>query len=128
MNPRFSQLHSSNEKISDRSLIVHFKTNPAITIIVAYAPTEDKCVPDKNTFYDNPEKYTLDALPHNVLILAGDLNARLGPDSHLTNPRAIGNHTYHDKTDDNGNRLINYCEACNMRSTQTRFPQPKART
>ena len=127
MNPRFSLLHSSTEKISDRILIVHFKTNPAITISVAYAPTEDKCDADKDTFYDNLQKCTLYAPPHNVLILTGDLNARLGLDSHLTNPRAIDNHTYHDKTDDNGNRLVNYCEACNIRSTQTRFPQPKAR-
>jgi hypothetical protein len=128
MNPRFSALHSSTEKISDRILIVHFKTNPAITIIVAYAPTEDKCDADKNAFYDDLQKCTLDVPPHNVLILVGDLNARLGSDSHLTNPRSIGKHTYHDTTDDNGNRLANYCEACNMRSTQTRFPQPKSRT
>ena len=128
MNPRFSALHSSTEKISDRILIIHFNTNPAITIIVAYAPTEDKCDADKELFYDDLQKCTLDVPPHNVLMLAGDLNARVGLDSHSTNPRVIGKHTYHDTTDDNGNRLLNYCETCNMRSTQTRFPQPKSRT
>ena len=128
MNPRFSALHSSTEKISDRILIVHFNTNPAITIIVAYAPTEDKCDADKELFYDDLQKCTLDVPPHNVLMLAGDLNARVGLDSHSANPRVIGKHTYHDTTDDNGNRLLNYCETCNMRSTQTRFPQPKSRT
>ncbi len=39
MNPRFSALLSSTEEISDRILMAHFKGNPAITIIVAYAPT-----------------------------------------------------------------------------------------
>lgn len=83
---------------------------------------------DKDIFYDYLQKCTLDVPPHNVLILAGDLNARVGSDSHSINPRAIDKHTYHDTKDDNGNRLVNYCETCNMRSTQTRFPQPISRT
>ena len=128
MNPRFATLFSSAEKISDRILMVHFKGNPAITIIVAYAPTGDKNTADKDTFYDDLQQCTLDVPPHNVLILAGDMNARVGADSHATNPRAIGKYTYHDSTDDNGNRLVNYCERCNMRSTQTRVPQPKPRS
>lgn len=128
MNPRLTALLSSTEKISDRILMSHFKDNPAITIIVAYAPTEDKNNVDKDLFYDDLQQCTLDVPPHNVLILAGDLNARVGAHSHTANPRVIGKHTYHNSTDDNGNRLVNYCENCNMRSTQARFPQPKSRS
>ncbi|CAF4028768.1 unnamed protein product, partial [Rotaria magnacalcarata] len=109
-------------------MMVHFKGNPAITIIIVYAPTEDKSDIEKDTFYDDLEKCTQDIPPHNVLILAGDFNARIGIDSHKTNPRVIGKHTYHHSTDDNGNRLVNYCEACNIRSTQSRFPQPQSRS
>jgi len=128
INPRMSAFFGSSEKISNRIMMVHFKGNPTTTIIIAYAPTEDKSDAEKDTFYDDLQRCTHDVPPHNVLILAGDLNARLGSDSHTTNPRAIGKHTYHHSTDDNGNRLVNYCEACNMRSTQTRFPQPKSRS
>ena len=127
MNPRMSAFFSSSEKISNRIMAMHFMGNPAITISITYAPTEDKSEAEKDTFYDDLQRYTHDVPPHNVLILAGDLNARLGSDSHTTNPRAIGKYTYHHSTDDNGNRLVNYCEACNMRSTQTRFPQPQSR-
>ncbi|CAF1638407.1 unnamed protein product [Adineta ricciae] len=119
--------------------------NPAMTVIVTYAPTEDKNerekIPSTTTYkgnseqwisaksgYRNISRYTHGVPTHNVLILAGDLNARLGSDSHTTNPRAIGKYTYHQSTYDNGNRLVNYCKACNMRSTQTRFPQPQSRS
>jgi hypothetical protein len=112
-----------SEKISNRIMMVHFKGNPTITIIVAYAPTEDKSVTEKDTVYDDLQRCTHDVPPHNVLILGSDLNARLGSDSHTTNPRAIGKYTYHHSTDDNGNRLLNYGEACNMRPAQTCFPQ-----
>ncbi|CAF1615910.1 unnamed protein product, partial [Adineta ricciae] len=128
MNPRMSAFFSSSEKISNRIMAVHFMGNPAITIIITYAPTEDKSDVEKDMFYDDLQRYTHDVPSHNVLILAGDLNARLGSDSHTTNSRAIGQYTYHHSTDDNGNRLVNYCEACNMRSTQTRFPQPQSRS
>ncbi|CAF1276691.1 unnamed protein product [Adineta ricciae] len=109
-------------------MAVHFMGNPAITIIITYAATEDKSDVEKDMFYDDLQRYTHDVPSHNVLILAGDLNARLGSDSHTTNPRTIGKYTYHHSTDDNGNGLANYCEACNMRSTQTRFPQPQSRS
>jgi hypothetical protein len=83
---------------------------------------------EKDTFDEDLQKCTLDAPPHNVLILASDLNVSLGFNSHSTNPRAIDKYTYDDTTDDNGNRLVNYCEICNMRSIQTRFPQRKSRS
>ncbi|CAF1519316.1 unnamed protein product [Adineta ricciae] len=86
MNPRFSALISSSEKISYRILMVRFKGNPAITIIVAYAPIEDKSTADKDVAYDDLQQFTLDVPPHYILILAGDLNARTGTYSHSTNP------------------------------------------
>ncbi|CAM4934583.1 unnamed protein product [Rotaria socialis] len=128
INPRMSAFFNSSEKVSNRIMMVHFNGNPATTIIIAYAPTEDKSDIEKDTFYNDLQQCTLDVPPHNVLILADDLNARIGTDSHTTNPRTIGKYTYHQLTDDNGNRLINYCETCNMRSTQTRFPHPKSRS
>jgi len=49
MNPRMSAFFGSSEKISNHIMMVHFKGNPTITIIVAYAPTEDKSVTEKKT-------------------------------------------------------------------------------
>ncbi|CAF1456765.1 unnamed protein product [Rotaria magnacalcarata] len=109
-------------------MTVHFNGNSATTIIIACAPTEKNSDIEKTPSRMNCNMCKLDVLPHNVLILAGDLNARIGTDSHTTNPRIIGRCTYHQLTDDNGNRLINYCETCSMRSIQTRFPHPKSRS
>ncbi|CAF1687472.1 unnamed protein product, partial [Adineta ricciae] len=92
MNPRMPAFFSSSENISNRIMAVHFMGNPAITIIITYAPTEDKSDVEKDMFYDDLQRYT------------------------------------HDVSSHNGNRLVNYCEACNMRSTQTRFPQPQSRS
>ena len=128
MNPRMSAFFGSSEKISDRIMIVNLKGNPAITIIIAYALTEDQNDRKKDNFYDTLETCTQDVPPHNVLILAGNFNARIGSDSYITNSRAIGKYTYHHSTDDKGNRLVNYCEICNFRSTQSRFPQPQSRS
>jgi hypothetical protein len=44
-----SAFFGSSEKISNHIMMVHFKGNPTITIIVAYAPTEDKSVTEKKT-------------------------------------------------------------------------------
>ena len=95
-------------------MMVHSNSNPMLTIIVAYAPTEDKNDAEKDTFYEDLQKCTQDVPLYNVVILAGDLNARVGLENHTTNPRAIGQFTYHEKTDENGTRLVSYCEACNM--------------
>jgi endonuclease/exonuclease/phosphatase family metal-dependent hydrolase len=108
--------------------MAHFKGNPAITIIVAYSPTKDTSDREKDAFYEDFQNWINSITPQNVLILAGDLNARLGSDTHSTNSRAIGKYTYHDVNDDNGKWLINYYETYKMRSTQTRFPQPKSRS
>ena len=99
-----------------------------LTIIVALVPTEDKNDDEKGIFYEDLQKYTQDVALHSVVILSGDLNARIGFDRHTTYRQAIGKFTYCDKTDENGGRLVNYCEACDIRSTQTRFPQPKSKS
>ena len=128
ISPKLTTYLSSTDKISDRILVASFRGNPSITIIVAYAPTEDKCESVKKPFYEDLKRITDSIPPHNVIILAGDLNARVGADSSITNPRTVGRYPYHEETNGNGEMLINYCESSNMRSMQTRFRHPKSRT
>jgi len=77
ISPKLTKYLSSTDKISDRILVASFKGNPSITIIVAYAPTEDKCESVKKPFYEDLKRITDSIPPHNVIILAGDLNARI---------------------------------------------------
>ena len=103
-----------------------FAGNPETTIIIVYAPTEEKSETIKDLFYTDLLKCTNEVAPHNLLILAGDFNARIGADSSITSPVAIGKHTFHQITNKNGNKLVEFCEAANVRSTQSRFPHPKS--
>lgn len=128
MRPKISKLHSSSEKISDRNMLVHFNENSSTTVIVVYAPIEDYPDEDKDYFYKLLHSCTNDIPQYNIKIAAGDFNARIGGDNHKTDPRSVGRYTYHDNTNNNGSRLINYMDACNMRSTNTRFPQLKSRS
>ena len=56
-----------------------------------------------------------------MLIIAGDFNARIGQDSSDANTRVIGKHALHEKTNDNGSRLIEFCEATDT----IQIPTPK---
>ena len=96
-------------------MMVHFKNNPILTIIVAYAPKDDKNDAEKDILYEDLHKCIQDVPPHNVVILVGDLNARIGYARHTTNTPAISKFTDHDKTDENNYRPVNYCGARNMR-------------
>lgn len=73
---------------SNRILIVTIDYNPKITIICAYAPTEEVPVGEKYTFYDNLTDCLCDISLHNYIVLMGDLNARVG--SSDTDRKAVG--------------------------------------
>ena len=101
-------------------LLVTINCNPKITIFCTYAPTEEASATDKDTFYNNLTDCIQDVPLHNFVVLMGDLNARIGPsNAHL---KTIGRHPYHKETNDNGNRLIDLCEANNMCIATTRKP------
>ena len=79
----------------------------------------------RDEFYAELLKCAQDVPPHNMLVIAGDFNARIGQDSSSSTTRVIGKHFLHEKTNDNGNRLVEFCEATDMRPAQFRFPHPK---
>jgi hypothetical protein len=117
----------SSTKITDRIMTANFAGNPATTVIVAYAPTEEKTEKVKDEFYAELLKCAQDVPPHNMLVIAGDFNARIGQDSSSSTTRVIGKHFLHEETNDNGNRLVEFCEAADMRPAQFKFPHPKQR-
>jgi hypothetical protein len=96
-------------------------------IISEYAPTETSAVDSKDRFYDDLRDLILSILTHTIIILAGDFNVRLGKDKRLTNRRIIGNNCYHDITNENGQRLIDLCEATDLRTAHTHFANRRSR-
>ena len=111
-------MHIKN--ISNRVLLVTI--NRKITIIRTYAPTEEGSATDRETFYNSLTDCIREVPLHNLVVLLGDLNARIGPsNAHL---KAIGRYPYHKETNDNGNRPIDLCEANNTCFATTRKPHP----
>ncbi|CAM4681115.1 unnamed protein product [Leuciscus chuanchicus] len=126
-NSEAAKTMTSTTKVSDRIMKANFAGNPTTTVIVAYAPTEEKPKAEKDEFYAKLLKCAQEVPPHNMLVIAGDFNARIGLDSSILNPRAVGKHALHEKTNDNGSRLVEFCETTNTRSAQFRFPHKKSR-
>ena len=93
------------EVISERILHATFHGNPRRSITVVYAPTE--CGPStaKDDFYASLAEHLEQLKRHDINLVVGDFNARIGTDSHHTHPEVVGRYCYHDQTNDNGERL-----------------------
>lgn len=115
------------DQVSDRIAMVTIAGNPEITIIGVYAPTEDKEVEVKDRFYSEVEA-ALAAIPtHNIVLLVGDLNARLGLDRVGDREQQLGRYLYHQVTNDNGDRLHQLARLYNLRHAQSMFPHRTGR-
>uniref|UniRef100_H3AVD9 Reverse transcriptase domain-containing protein n=1 Tax=Latimeria chalumnae TaxID=7897 RepID=H3AVD9_LATCH len=115
------------ESINSCIMVAYFGSDPILTIVSAYTPTEEAIQQEKDDFYKALTNIILSIPPHNILIVAGDLNARISAQSHQTLPRNIVRYMFHDKTNNNGERLVNLCETCNLHGTQQRFKHTKRR-
>ncbi len=62
------------------------------TVTVIYAPTESATSEVKDDFYDSLEEHLEKVKRHNIHLIVGDFNARIGRDSHTSNPAVIGPH------------------------------------
>jgi hypothetical protein len=124
---RLQKVITNKTKISDRILRVDFAGNPATTVVVVYAPTNDKSTEITDQFYNDLIKCKIEVPPHKMLIIAGDFNARIGTDSATANPKIVGKHMYQEESNKNGLKLVEFCETADLRPTQTRFPHPKSR-
>ncbi len=115
----------SMENISSRILVVHFEGNPRTSIVVVYAPTEMATADEKDLFYKDLSDTIINIPPHRLVVVLGDFNARIGMNSLKQYPQVIERHLYHEKSNNNGNRLVELCSQTQMREAQSIFPQPK---
>jgi hypothetical protein len=101
---KISLLHSEpwNNRICKIGLKGRFRN---ITVILAYALTNDKDDQEKERFYENLE--LLNRIPrHDMVIIMGDFDAKIGNKEHLQ--PVAGPHTTHDFSNENANRLIQF--------------------
>ena len=99
------------ERVSKRIIKASFQGNPALTVIVAYTPTEGDGDENKVNFYRNFRKSLESVAQHNFLAVLGDFNARLGSDDALF--------TASPETSDNGRRLLEVMEEHQLLAANT---------
>jgi exonuclease III len=75
-------------------------------LINVNGPTEDSDEEEKENFYDVLNKVYKKYPRHDVKIILGDMNAQVGKD--LVCERNVGKYEVHEKTNDNGSRLIDF--------------------
>lgn len=127
INKKLASKSVTVEEVNSRIMVLHVENNPRISAIVAYAPTENAEEAAKEEFYCTLSKTIESVPPHNIQLVLGDFNARIGKDSNRNNPRIVGQHTFHDETNANGERLVSMCESHSLRPTSSRFPHRKGR-
>jgi len=90
-----------------------------ITVINAYAPTEDKTEEIKEQFYDHLQS-VVDKVPKNdLIIILGDVNAKFGKEPAYQ--KITGKYILHKETNRNGELQCVFAAANNMIVTSTQF-------
>ncbi len=110
--------------INERILKVRFNSKYAkLTIIQCYAPTNQAEDEEKENFYDALQR-EVDSTPrHDVLMVNGDLNAKVGSDN--TNKEGVmGKHGL-GVINENGQRFVDFCANNNLVIGGTIFPHKR---
>ena len=113
LNTKSKSSLASIQAHSERILIANFQGNPATTVIVNYCPTNVANEDIIEGHYDNLRS-AIDSIPaHNVLIVVGDFNARVGPED--------AKFTYHSETNRNGKYLVELAVEKSLIISNTQF-------
>jgi exonuclease III len=115
---------SACKLVSKRILRVRIHFSPINVILIAvYAPVN----PSSKSMADDSEKFyadlqvAVDQLKKgDILLIIGDLNARLGDQEHLTAPQCVGSFTT-DVQNANGVKLLDFCILNDLVVTHTFF-------
>ena len=114
LSPKAHKALNSVETINPRILIATFNGNPAVTVISCYSPTNVSNVDDREEFYAELSELTKAVPKHNVLLIGGDMNGKIGASD------AKGS-VYNKNTNENGQLLLNYMLECNLKPLNTSF-------
>ncbi|XP_072043634.1 craniofacial development protein 2-like [Amphiura filiformis] len=104
----------SVQTINQRILTASFNGNSQLTVTIIYAPTESATSGEKDSFNNPLEDHLEKVKRHNIHLVIGDFNARIGQDSHVFHPAVVGPHCFYDTTNDNGERLVNLCQKSSL--------------
>ena len=107
------------QSISPRIIVANFSGSPATTVVCCYSPTNCADVTDVNTFYDNLRQVIKDTARHNVLLVMGDFNAKIG--------KADATFPYSSMTNRNGKEMLDLLEESDLKAINTCFQKKKGK-
>jgi exonuclease III len=110
----------SSEPYSERlrKLQIIGKSNN-LSIISVHAPTEEKTDEEKEKFYEDLRKVHNKIPKHDVVIILGDLNAKIGKEDVYQN--VAGKNTLHKISNRNGQWVCEYAIANNKKIISTYY-------
>ena len=110
--------------ISRRVMVVKIEGKPFnLAIIQAYAPTADHSEEDIEEFYEDLEKACKYVASTDVMVVMGDMNAKIGKGSV---DRYVGEFGLGERND-SGDRLLEFCIEKDLFVANTHFQQPARR-
>ena len=107
--------------INDRIVYARFLSRLVkLSVQQVYAPTNEAIEEDKDNFYDQLQLILESVHKHDMLIVMGDLNAKVGKDNEGCE-NIMGKHDIGVRND-HGERLVDFCGLNNLVVTGTVFP------
>jgi len=115
----------SYKVVSDRLMYVRIKAKPFnLSFFQAYAPTMAATEEEADDFYTRLREEIVSAPSQDMLLMAGDFNAKIGQDTRST---GVGGKYGLGELNGNGERLLNFCQENDMVITNTLFSHHKRR-
>ncbi len=109
------------EPVSERLIRVRLNSKFCkLTILQCYAPTKEAEEEVKEDWYEQLQMAVSKVPQHDVLLLTGDMNAKVGNDN-SNNERAMGRYGCGERNN-NGERLVDFCTNNNLVIGGTIFP------
>lgn len=109
---------------SDRAALLKLRAKPTdLNVVQVYAPTMDATDQDVEQFYDEIKELLKLTRKHDVNVIMGDFNAKIGKGrfENLVGPYGLGTRN------ERGDRLLEFCQEEHLTITNTWFQLPPRR-
>ena len=120
LSPQAYKCLNNVESITPRIMTANFNGNPKVTVISCYSPTNTSEEEVVTQFYGELSNLVKAVPKHNIKIIGGDMNAKLGRSD-------VNRLTYGESTNRNGKMLTDFMRECDFIAMNTRFQKRKGK-
>ena len=124
LSERFGRYLKEWRCVDERILWIRLKVEGVwVSLVQVYAPTDDSSVASKDEFFLRLQKAVGRVARGDLLIVMGDMNARVGDDTGIWG-EVLGRHG-EEVCNENGRRLLQFSSEHNLWITNTWFPHKR---